>query len=122
MQWMRSSRVVRESDCQCQSRNSPRLDPSILRQSGIRGPADEALFYLVYKKFQKISPVSNPIKEDGVGHGLSLYSTSFFKDQLAYVNSQLLYCTHLYTVLKFRVLFKETRAFTLVSIVLKPNS
>jgi hypothetical protein len=28
-------RVVRESDCQCQSRNSPRFDPSILRFSEI---------------------------------------------------------------------------------------
>jgi hypothetical protein len=33
--WMRSSRVVRASDCQRQSRNSPGLVPSILRHSGI---------------------------------------------------------------------------------------
>ena len=29
------NRVVRASDCQCQSRNSPGFDPSILRHSGI---------------------------------------------------------------------------------------
>jgi hypothetical protein len=28
---MKSSRVVRVVDCQCQSRNSPGFDPSILR-------------------------------------------------------------------------------------------
>ncbi len=33
--WMRSSQVVRASGCQCQSRNNPGLDPSILRHSGI---------------------------------------------------------------------------------------
>ncbi len=33
--WMRSSRVVRASGCQCQSRNNPGFDRSILRQSGI---------------------------------------------------------------------------------------
>jgi hypothetical protein len=36
--WMRSSREwirsIRASDCQCQSRNSPGFDPSILRHSG----------------------------------------------------------------------------------------
>ncbi len=32
---MRSSRVARASDCQCQSRNSPGFDPGILRHSGI---------------------------------------------------------------------------------------
>jgi hypothetical protein len=31
--WMRSSRVVRASGYQCQSRNSPGFDPSILRHS-----------------------------------------------------------------------------------------
>jgi hypothetical protein len=33
--WMRPSLVVRASDCQCQRRNSPGFDPSILRHSGI---------------------------------------------------------------------------------------
>jgi hypothetical protein len=32
---MRSSRVVRASDCHCHSRNSPGFDPSILWHSGI---------------------------------------------------------------------------------------
>jgi hypothetical protein len=31
---MGSSRVVRASDCQCQSRNSPRSDPSIVESEG----------------------------------------------------------------------------------------
>jgi hypothetical protein len=31
--WMRSSPVVRASDCQCRSRNSPGFDPSILGHS-----------------------------------------------------------------------------------------
>jgi hypothetical protein len=34
-EWLRFSRVVRASDCQCRSRNSPGLDPSILGNSGI---------------------------------------------------------------------------------------
>ena len=33
--WMRSSRVVRESDSQCRSRNCPGFDPSIFRHNGI---------------------------------------------------------------------------------------
>ncbi len=41
---MRSSQVVRASDCQCRSPNSPGFDPSILRHSGILGAADEAVF------------------------------------------------------------------------------
>ncbi len=40
---MRSSRVVRTSDCQCQSRNSPDFHSDILRQSGIWGAADVPL-------------------------------------------------------------------------------
>ncbi len=40
-EWMRSTRVwvisIRASDCQCQSRNSPGFDPSILRHCGIWG-------------------------------------------------------------------------------------
>jgi len=37
--WMRSSRVVRASDCQCRSHNSPGFDPSSLWQSRIWGAA-----------------------------------------------------------------------------------
>jgi hypothetical protein len=33
VQWMRSSLVVRASDCQCQSRNGPGFDPSIFGQA-----------------------------------------------------------------------------------------
>ncbi len=48
--WMRSSRVVRASDCQCRSRKSPEFNPSILRHSGIGGAADEAVLKKVHNK------------------------------------------------------------------------
>jgi hypothetical protein len=48
--WMRSSLVVRASDCQCRSRNSPGFDPSILRRSVIRGAADEAVLNTVHRR------------------------------------------------------------------------
>ncbi len=51
--WMRFSRVVRASDCQRQSRNSPGLDPSILRHSGIRGAADDAVLKKIHLKNSK---------------------------------------------------------------------
>ncbi len=41
--WMRASRVVRASECQCRSRNSPRFNPGILRHTGFWGAADEAV-------------------------------------------------------------------------------
>jgi hypothetical protein len=47
---MRSSRAVRASDSQCRSRNCPGFDPSILRHSGIRGAADEAVLNIAHKK------------------------------------------------------------------------
>ncbi len=47
--WLiKSSRVVRASGCQCQSRNSPGFDPSILRHSGIWGAADDAVLNTVH--------------------------------------------------------------------------
>jgi hypothetical protein len=46
---MRSSRVVRAPDCQCQSRNSPGFDPSILRHTEIWS-ADEAVLNEVHTK------------------------------------------------------------------------
>jgi hypothetical protein len=46
---LRSYRVVRAFNCQCQSRISPAFDPSILRHSGICGVADEAVFNNVGK-------------------------------------------------------------------------
>ncbi len=48
--WMRSSRVMRVSGCQCQCRNSPGVDPSILRHSRIWGAADKAMLNNVHKK------------------------------------------------------------------------
>ncbi len=40
---MRSSQVVRASNCKCQSRKSFEFNLSILRHSGILGAADEAV-------------------------------------------------------------------------------
>ncbi len=43
--WMRSSRVLRASDCQCRRRNSPGLDPCNFRNSGIwRAAVNETVF------------------------------------------------------------------------------
>ncbi len=56
---MRSSRVVRASDCPCRSRISPRFDPSILRHSGIWGAADEAMCRR--KKIRKIPLFNWPV-------------------------------------------------------------
>ncbi len=47
---MRSSLVVRASDCQCTSCNGPGFNPSIRRHSGIWGAADEAVLSKVRKK------------------------------------------------------------------------
>ncbi len=60
---MRSSRVVRASDWQCQSRNSPGSVLSILRHSGIWGAADEAGLKNVHnKKMSKNHPFNNTKK------------------------------------------------------------
>jgi hypothetical protein len=64
--WMRSSRVVRASDSQWQSRNGSRFDPSIFRQSGILGAADEA----VLNKVQK-NP-KNPLLKKNIYTGTAL--------------------------------------------------
>ncbi len=53
---MRSSLVVRASDCQCTSSNGPVFDPSIRRHSGIWGAADEAVLNIVGKKKKKNPP------------------------------------------------------------------
>ncbi len=59
-QWqrMRSSLVVRASDCQCTSWNGPGFDPNIRQHSGIWGAADEAVLNTVWKKIKK-SPQKN---------------------------------------------------------------
>ncbi len=46
---MRSSRLVRASDCKFKNLNSPGFDPSILRHSEIWGVADEAVLNKVHK-------------------------------------------------------------------------
>ncbi len=50
---MRSSLVVRASDCQSTSCNGPGFDPSIRRHSGIWGAADEAVLNIVWRKNKK---------------------------------------------------------------------
>jgi hypothetical protein len=53
---MRSSLMVRASDCQCTSCNGPGLDPSIRRHSGISGAADETVLNIVRKKEKEKNP------------------------------------------------------------------
>ncbi len=55
MTTMISCRKVRASDCQCQSRNSPGFDPSIIRHSGFWGAADEASMNNVHSPGKKLS-------------------------------------------------------------------
>ncbi len=50
---MRSSREVRASDSQCQSRSCPGFDPSILRHSGIWGAADDTVLNKVLENSKK---------------------------------------------------------------------
>ncbi len=54
-----STRVVKMSGCQCQSRNSPGFDPSVLRYSGIWGAADEAVLNNANNK-RKLKPKKSP--------------------------------------------------------------
>jgi hypothetical protein len=51
---MRSSLMVKASDCQCTSCNGPGFDPSIRRHSGIWGAADEAVLNIVRRKTKNI--------------------------------------------------------------------
>ncbi len=46
--------MVRASDCQCQIRNTPDFNPSILRHSGIWGASDETVGVEVFQKSKKI--------------------------------------------------------------------
>ncbi len=71
--WMRSSRVVRASGCQCQSRNSLGFDPSILRHSGIWETADEAVLTNVHKKKNR----KHPGFEESVNTQILLLSKNF---------------------------------------------
>ncbi len=53
---MRSSLVVKASDCQCTSCNGPGFDSSIRRHSGIWGAADETVLNIVLNKREKNPP------------------------------------------------------------------
>ncbi len=68
---MRSSLVVRASDCQCTSCNGPGFDPSIRRHSGICGAADEAVLNIVWKKIYKKSPQKKRKKKEPANCGLA---------------------------------------------------
>ncbi len=61
---MRSSLMVRASDCQCTSCNCPGFDPSIRRHSGIWGAAAEAVLNIVRKK----NPSKNMHKINVIKH------------------------------------------------------
>ncbi len=52
--WDLAECMVRATGCQCQTRNSPRFDTSILTQIGIWGAADEAGLKNAHKKIPKI--------------------------------------------------------------------
>ena len=83
---MRSSLVVRASDCQCTSCNGPGFDPSIRRHSGIWGAADEAVLNIVRKKEKKI-PQKISIKKIP-WHGLfNVDSGRFTGDRAMYNDS-----------------------------------
>ncbi len=56
---MRSSLVVRASDCQCTSCNGPGFDPSIRRHSGIWGAADEQCWLNIVRT----KKIKNPPKK-----------------------------------------------------------
>ncbi len=62
---MRFRRVVRAHDSQCLSHNCPGFDASILRHSGIRGAADDAVLNIVHKKKSKKSRFTKKLKEHG---------------------------------------------------------
>ncbi len=63
---MRSSLVVKASDCQCTNCNGPGFDPSIRRHSGIWGTADEAVLNIVRKKkIKKIRKRWKPVEVMG---------------------------------------------------------
>ncbi len=61
MLWMRSSLVVRASDCQCTSCNGPGFDPSIRRHSGIWGRQMKQCWIQYGKKTQYHHDLSMPI-------------------------------------------------------------
>ncbi len=81
---MRSSLVVRASDCQCTSCNGPGFDPSIRRHSGIWGAADEAVLNIVWK-LEKIPP---PPKKKGINN----FCRSYFFVRWDYFTAQWLKC------------------------------
>ncbi len=47
-----SGKRLRASDSQCRNRNCPGFDPSILRHSGSKGAANEAVLNILHKKKQ----------------------------------------------------------------------
>jgi hypothetical protein len=74
---MRSSLVVRASDCQCTSCNSPGFDPSIRRHSGIWGAADEAVLNIVRKK---IKSLKNPTFTFNIIYSCNIYIIVYIKN------------------------------------------
>ncbi len=81
---MRSSLVVRASDCQCTSCNSPGFDPSIRWHSGIWGAADEAVLNIVWRKknpqkiFRESFPDGSLKNELSKQYGATTYALDIF--------------------------------------------
>jgi hypothetical protein len=86
---MRSSLVIIAPDCQCTSCNGPGFDPSILRQSGIWGAADEAVLNIVRKIKDKKSP-QNIFKKKIV---LSLWAKNVRQKQRQKLIQEVTTCT-----------------------------
>ncbi len=63
---MRSSLVVRASDCQCTSCNGPGVGPSIRRHSGIWGAADETVLNKEWKKKFFLNPPKKYLKKNKI--------------------------------------------------------
>jgi hypothetical protein len=61
---MISSRVIRAFGCQCQSRNSPGFETSILRDSGIWGAAEEAVLNNVHNSEKFL--INTPCKKQKI--------------------------------------------------------
>ncbi len=75
--YIRSSRVVRAPDYQCQSRNSPGFGLSILRHTGISGTADESVLKKVHKKKSQKFPKNPPLFPSGLFKSKSLTKGAF---------------------------------------------
>ncbi len=87
--WMIYSLVVRASDCQCWSSNSPGFDPSILQHSGIWEAAYEAVLNIHRKQIQKIPLFLNIKSFVILTNGTEQCRMHVYKAVLGYENSRI---------------------------------